>query len=1335
MPLINPQQQIIWTAIPNGIVETPQGKRLRLAIFVTPRLRLMGSSPTLGQTVFDNWVDKLAGIQLSAVFDNPKAPGQPIVVATEPDDGPGTVAPTNARWTSVFPSTTPVEPLAQPTFEARTIQSFSAKPVLKYIAENYGAIGFHVPKIDLPRPGAILGTEKAPFSFAKLRGAALAPALEGLSKLKRGINQELVQPGGPSVDFARVLYFHKGAPAQQKPMMLKMGPPKPPDFDFHDEVAALGQFPAVLRALGLVIDRLVPIASVPKAGGALAVRVGVVAPGLDATHVRPKTAYEIVESQNRFAAVPKSPQASDAKQGMLRFDDPARFALIQVDAEGATLKLANYVASVERSVQLHGQAAPPVTVPSMRSAGISVVKPERHKEFYTLFDAVAKKNAAVTTSVDAVGKAKTDGEAVKMVEAIGGAVVLYEEDLTRGIRVDVREVAGGTPGPWMSLCRRTETHVFTATGETLAPDGQEGVVTTGATEVASPIPGNDPDLKIPEALFRWAGWSLTAPPPASSKDTVTATLPSQLSSKFGITSKVGVPAGSLPRLRFGRDYQFRARLTDLAGGGLGPDAPGEVTNPPERYYRYDPVTSPVVVLREPLHQGNAAIPGREGESSNVVAIRSTVGRTTAQFRQENPGLSGLREVAERWIAPPKVENSLALAHGLLDSGDAAVMQKFVDDKSFGEVEGAAVLGLPYLADPKGPAAVFWVPGGAPNAIPFWPKGAASKDAKPFLLRLAEATDGKISYDVADGTPRVVTLRLPKAERVTVRLSTALIHHYPSATPEMQAEAEAALRDLGQWKWIEDCFEVLQLDNKQELYEANRFLTLAGMNWTLNPFTLMTFVHAVREPLVVPTLGAEQFNISRELGDTHAKLVGFTPIHGKSTLKVDFTAEWSEWIDDLAAEGPEQVTQAAHVFEVPIQLGGAEVVVNEGPTRYFPANEQLRIDGSRHELGDTKYRRIVYRATAATRFREFFPRSGPIKVMKKSNEPGPPDEGSSKYVQVSAPAPRDVWNTARPAAPKVLYVVPSFGWSDNAPRHGDDLSRRRVGGGLRVYLDRPWYSSGDGELLGAVLLPPGASVTSQTQPYVTRWGIDPIWSAAPVEDLPTADRFVDAVTADGLVLEELPGGPTVAVAAYAPVYDPDRRLWYCDLQIDPGQAYYPFVRLALARYQPRSVPGAELSRVVLAEFAQLAPDRMLSVSRGALGAVNVSVTGSSYSGTFNEERTSEVQVSVERQTRPGGADLGWEPVPDSAVVLTHQRITAPPAPTIEGMKKTHVSMDVWRGSVSLPGEPSLGRFRLVVKELETYVRDVRAGDAGEGRGRLARPSNVATRVVYADTYVL
>jgi hypothetical protein len=70
------------------------------------------------------------------------------------------------------------------------------------------------------------------------------------------------------------------------------------------------------------------------------------------------------------------------------------------------------------------------------------------------------------------------------------------------------------------------------------------------------------------------------------------------------------------------------------------------------------------------------------------------------------------------------------------------------------------------------------------------------------------------------------------------------------------------------------------------------------------------------------------------------------------------------------------------------------------------------------------------------------------------------------------------------------------------------------------------------------------------------------------------------------------------------WDNDRGLWYCDIELDPGRSYMPFVRLALVRYQPNAIEDetrksyAKISKVVLAEFAQVLPRRRATFQRKA-----------------------------------------------------------------------------------------------------------------------------------------
>jgi len=121
----------------------------------------------------------------------------------------------------------------------------------------------------------------------------------------------------------------------------------------------------------------------------------------------------------------------------------------------------------------------------------------------------------------------------------------------------------------------------------------------------------------------------------------------------------------------------------------------------------------------------------------------------------------------------------------------------------------------------------------------------------------------------------------------------------------------------------------------------------------------------------------------------------------------------------------------------------------------------------------------------------------------------------------ATATVNVPSSARPAAPKVLYVLPTFSWS------GGPGESTRTGTGLRVYLDRPWYATGADERLGVVVWPgpffAQPNPPDDLVPYVTQWGLDPLFASPPpksrhptVASFPLADK-----NGLGLTLDELP----------------------------------------------------------------------------------------------------------------------------------------------------------------------------------------------------------------------
>jgi hypothetical protein len=264
---------------------------------------------------------------------------------------------------------------------------------------------------------------------------------------------------------------------------------------------------------------------------------------------------------------------------------------------------------------------------------------------------------------------------------------------------------------------------------------------------------------------------------------------------------------------------------------------------------------------------------------------------------------------------------------------------------------------------------------------------------------------------------------------------------------------------------------------------------------------------------------------------------------------------------------------------------------------------------------------------------------------------------------------------RPDAPTIAYVVPTFRWDE----HGSDLAGGivsiRRGNGLRVYLERPWFSSGEGELLGVVC---GSSVPAE-QPFanlppelvglVSQWGQDPILNSLLPRPVMHASAFSARVAEFSLWLPE--ASRNMDVAAHRVHFDFERRLWFSDLEIDAGPSYSPFVRLALVRLQPHALNGCALSPVQHTQYAQLPPTRELHLSRlqrrqsgvslqvfgpapeigpasarGELtGRLKISPEVSDFFGPLlgYDRGHNRIELVVQRQVSGLATDLDWEDV--------------------------------------------------------------------------------------------
>jgi hypothetical protein len=262
-----------------------------------------------------------------------------------------------------------------------------------------------------------------------------------------------------------------------------------------------------------------------------------------------------------------------------------------------------------------------------------------------------------------------------------------------------------------------------------------------------------------------------------------------------------------------------------------------------------------------------------------------------------------------------------------------------------------------------------------------------------------------------------------------------------------------------------------------------------------------------------------------------------------------------------------------------------------------------------------------------------------------------------------------------------------------------------------------------------------SIPERLLPYVTQWGADPIWLGGKLRSLPTTSDFLNPGKVDsGLSMAEFPsqkGDEFVGVAAYDVGYDSDRRLWYCDIEVNPHEAYFPFIRLALARYHPKSVVDAHLSRIVTADFIQVTPDRSVTLSYDAADPrkVRVAVTGVTYRASAAGQFASEVELTVETATGPAG-DLEWIPAEDSDTVSI-DRLGGFGSKLWDGL---------WAGEIELPEPRGTMPMRLVVREFEVLLGDGSGPPAGfdtDGATleeiQMAGMSNpeLRRRLVYAD----
>lgn len=572
-------QTILFTAMPRGISVDPE--TMPVSVYVSPRL--FGDLDRAQLQEFPDWLNWTSLLQTRGMSLTFRCLENEV---SAPIDFTAPVATDRLQpslWNALFKPETLVRSHTFDNYSEHQIFSYSNRNALSLLKGLYQKAGI---ELALPTVGGDRQERGQNSNYDKLQDLVTGLAVNWNDNLRdfyrdggrgvlkceqQAIRQALLGADGlyqttqingeqlKTAQFAAArefeVYHH-----------LPPGQPiadNPPDFDnlldFHQVLSSLNSYPELLRALGLVLDFELPSEVVPLTSDG---RISAIATTpnwdwrvtTDVTSLKTAYAHVVFGTSPRYFLTQSDPRQAEAL-GLLDLN-PQRFGLAQVDVDGGMHKTIMLAETVQKQQDERGNRIVPIeaphpevfdpyaTLPSLRSGGFSLFADEQGEKILQSFKD---------------SKAFQDATNLQQPQPHP----FFAEDLTLGYRLDVWD---SHTLVWHSLHRRNA--VYTIEGQQLTTTDEEGF-----TELAVAQPAPDPakpvqkEIYVHETFARWAGWSLSVPFPgkvlSSDPDPAnvldqSSTDQSQPVTPFKMTTDFKVVGGSLPSLRFGRQYRFRA---------------------------------------------------------------------------------------------------------------------------------------------------------------------------------------------------------------------------------------------------------------------------------------------------------------------------------------------------------------------------------------------------------------------------------------------------------------------------------------------------------------------------------------------------------------------------------------------------------------------------------------------------------------------------------------------------------------------------------------------------------------------------------------------------------
>lgn len=1457
-------QEIIFTTLPNQRIEVAGKNMLQLSVFASVRLTSAVDTTLNSFEDILNWPEKILNstyrfrLQSGNIID---AELQKQKIDSE-------------LFKSILHKDIRVKGFLQEDFSLKRINSFPLMHINDFLVKNYLKTAIESPKekltsdkfIDEDSFGVISQFRLDETEIDKLDTQNLKAPLKTQTFLLKKSNAEqyhkrvlqannfvpFAKKINPQSDFAQFYSFHK---LDKKPKLKPSIKLTKPEFEFHDIISVINNYPQLMHKMGFVLDFQIPYSEdIPKTGTIHIIPSSLGFSDSLTSISTPPVAYEITKTGFYIADKPDS----IFKRGFVKINTE-EFSVVQVDTDGVALKTNNLTENKVQQIAkyfedksklvvatkikqsnlkptqqtiIEGLAYTPSLgkinnmefidppedegLPYMRSSGIAITKNGMAEHIFLRF----KNNMSLQTNL--LISAPLNNE-FKIKIPLN---ILYSNDLIQGYRMDI--AYENEPDKWYSLHQRKDDYTWYDESNKANPiagiESDEGYL-----ELAIAEDIDDPtDVFVSETLARWEGWSLSVGKPGYAinesedyelkagetrkHDFIHKTKSAEIKKyafdpdlQFKVNAQSTIVPGSLPKLRFGKDYRIRIRAVDLAGNSVllsqqSEDAP-ETIRKNIRYLRFEPLASPIVLVGNQL---------KDGEFLERMVIRSNFDATTKDYENKFPVSNQVfDEFSQRYLLPPKNSQLMAETHCMFEkafSNNPGAVKEIYDiitsheglyqqDKKNNEkVYQPSEVEIIYLPDPMAAGVAFFVAEGLEHTH--------TQDFKPRMFGFftnSEILPTNTNVDIPetwykagvlrirleegvigskwDDSQRIFTMYLPKGYRTRIKFSTFWRE-----------------KDFKEFSAFWSMMKEKKPSNLSELEQLVR----TGQHWMLSPSREIELVHAVQQPVIEPVIKA--LIPHRNYGDTIANINTRFLIHGESTEKVEFQAKWKEsfddgisvtigqiegrnsipdisvsYVDDLITKGTIPTFSKLEIQSDPKLIFKPHAQLEMRTTNEFkidPQPESLKINNlykaqitslgkiqkekleapknianrlkfdiieSRfgflqlieprieplvQNFGDTKHRWVDYSIVASSRYSDYFD-----KILKQYKELNTVRE--SKWIEKI-----NILSTTRPKIPEIDYIIPTFEWIKSQDQ--DTIQHQRLGGGLRIFLKRPWFSTGDDEKLGIILPPapsknPGiAAVASGYTVNFTHWGIDPLHNSTQPDLLsPSSEDFRLNPTIENVQYPDM-GNTRALVVAYPVHFDDERQQWFCDMAINPKNMYFPFVKLVLARYQPHSVHKANtdvcLSPVVVADMMQLMPDRLTDIQfkkEDLNSKFSVTVSGVIYSDISNPYKLYNYIRIALIDSRIGQPIYGFIDDGVNNKELKDEKIEIEITERDVENNRFKVSTDF-----RLPRTYKSAPFQVVIEEFERGPKKMKV--SGEYENRIEQ-SEETDKLVYADVF--